>query len=300
VGYYYEWEPSATKNGTEKFTGYLRDAESGLDYAVNRYMQPGMGRFLTADPSAGSDPASPETWNRYAYVLDDPINYHDPYGREACPPDDPCQPPSTFPGPGGSPGLGTPDPPFGNPEPVDPLPPICNTKLGNNKSTLAFVSDNYNAALCLAAESGVSVSWLLGWAAEESGYGGSPQAGANQNHVNESLPKGSVTGGWVNAVACPAGSASGWACFNSFYDSFYAALYTQHQSWSYPGQTNPSVLSIISAVLSANPNATESQVFQAVAGAGFDAKGSPTNAGYGDRVQNVTAGVIKRLKCLGD
>jgi len=29
----------------EKFTGYYRDSETGLDYAQNRYHQPGMGRF---------------------------------------------------------------------------------------------------------------------------------------------------------------------------------------------------------------------------------------------------------------
>jgi RHS repeat-associated protein len=90
--------PSATTNGTEKFTGYFRDAETGLDYADQRYEQPGMGRFLTADPymannGGAGDPANPGSWNRYAYTLGDPVNYHDPLGTEACPPDDPCAPP---------------------------------------------------------------------------------------------------------------------------------------------------------------------------------------------------------------
>ena len=77
--------PSATQNGTEKFTGYLRDAESGNDYAVNRYMQPGMGRFLTADPyranSGGAgDSRDPASWNRYAYTRGDPVNRVDATG----------------------------------------------------------------------------------------------------------------------------------------------------------------------------------------------------------------------------
>lgn len=87
IGKFYPYgqeRPSATTNGTEKFTGYFRDAESGNDYAVNRYATPGYGRFLTPDPyrasKGGADPAHPGSWNRYAYVQGDPINFHDPHG----------------------------------------------------------------------------------------------------------------------------------------------------------------------------------------------------------------------------
>jgi len=85
-GKYYPWgqeKPSATANNTEKFTGYFRDAETGLDYADQRYHQPGMGRFLTPDPSWGSGrTAIPGSWNRYAYAAGDPIRYADPRGRD--------------------------------------------------------------------------------------------------------------------------------------------------------------------------------------------------------------------------
>ena len=88
IGKFYPYgqeRPSATTNGTEKFTGYLRDAETGLDYADQRYEQPGVGRFLTADPSQGSvDLMNPQTWNAYAYVNGDPINLADPSGLVAC------------------------------------------------------------------------------------------------------------------------------------------------------------------------------------------------------------------------
>src|SRR5579885_1476668 len=88
IGKYYPYgqeRPSATQNGTEKFTGYLRDSETGLDYADQRYYQPGMGRFLTADPYMANnggpgDPASPSSWNRYTYVAGDPINSNDREG----------------------------------------------------------------------------------------------------------------------------------------------------------------------------------------------------------------------------
>ena len=87
IGKFYPWgqeKPSATTNGTEKFTGYYRDSETGNDYAVNRYHQPGMGRFLTADPSRKSMvPGNPGSWNRYAYVLGDPVNGRDPTGMDS-------------------------------------------------------------------------------------------------------------------------------------------------------------------------------------------------------------------------
>jgi RHS repeat-associated protein len=84
IGKFYPFgqeKPSATTNGTEKFTGYFRDSETGLDYADQRYHQPGMGRFLTPDRyfnSAG--PTDPGGWNRYAYTRGDPINRFDPRG----------------------------------------------------------------------------------------------------------------------------------------------------------------------------------------------------------------------------
>src|ERR1700678_2138822 len=80
IGKYYPYgqeKPSATTNGTEKFTGYFRDAETGLDYAKNRYHNPGTGRFLTADQyisATASNPQDPGSWNRYAYTRGDPVN----------------------------------------------------------------------------------------------------------------------------------------------------------------------------------------------------------------------------------
>jgi hypothetical protein len=45
-----------------------------------------MGRFLTPDPykagKGSGDPANPESWNRYAYVTNDPVNLRDPRGLQ--------------------------------------------------------------------------------------------------------------------------------------------------------------------------------------------------------------------------
>jgi RHS repeat-associated protein len=77
----YGQERTATANGTEKFATYTRDAETGLDYAQNRYHSSGDGRFLSPDPYYGSaNVVDPGSLNRYPYVGGDPVNYNDPSG----------------------------------------------------------------------------------------------------------------------------------------------------------------------------------------------------------------------------
>ena len=92
IGKFYPYgqeKPSATTNGTEKFTGYFRDAETGLDYADQRFHNPGTGRFMTPDNSGVAiAPMNPASWNRYAYGAGDPIRYKDPSGLEVCDPEE--------------------------------------------------------------------------------------------------------------------------------------------------------------------------------------------------------------------
>ncbi len=64
-----------------KFTSYERDGESGLDYAMARYHGNRFGRFLSPDPIAGSI-SDPQSFNRYAYARNDPVNLIDPLGLE--------------------------------------------------------------------------------------------------------------------------------------------------------------------------------------------------------------------------
>ena len=66
-----------------KFTGYERDSESGLDYAIFRYYSSGLGRFLTADPLPGRL-NNPQSFNRYSYVLNNPCTLLDPFGLTTC------------------------------------------------------------------------------------------------------------------------------------------------------------------------------------------------------------------------
>jgi RHS repeat-associated protein len=66
----------------DKFTGYQQDSESNLDYASARFYGSPQGRFLSPDPgNAGADLTNPQSWNMYAYVLNNPMTNIDPTGR---------------------------------------------------------------------------------------------------------------------------------------------------------------------------------------------------------------------------
>ena len=74
-----QWYQSGSTNKMV-FTSYNRDAESGLDYAMARYYNSRTGTFCSADPLAG-DPSDPQSWNRYPYGRNDPIDITDPSGQ---------------------------------------------------------------------------------------------------------------------------------------------------------------------------------------------------------------------------
>jgi RHS repeat-associated protein len=71
---------STTTASSFLFTTYERDAESGNDYALARSYAGTQGRFLSPDPLEGIV-GDPQSWNRYAYVENDPINLTDPSGQ---------------------------------------------------------------------------------------------------------------------------------------------------------------------------------------------------------------------------
>jgi RHS repeat-associated protein len=78
-----EIAPGPTAREKKQFTGHERDSES-LDYMHARFYAPFMGRFLSVDPTwESADLGKPQTWNRYAYVLNDPVDVTDPDGK--CP-----------------------------------------------------------------------------------------------------------------------------------------------------------------------------------------------------------------------
>jgi RHS repeat-associated protein len=68
-----------TADTTHGFTGQFLDPESGLMYYGGRYYDPVLGRFISPDPFVQSL-TNPQTLNRYAYVLNNPVNRIDPTG----------------------------------------------------------------------------------------------------------------------------------------------------------------------------------------------------------------------------
>ena len=66
------------------FTAQYHDYESNLDYFGARYYDYQFGRFITPDAKTPSVKhlLNPQKWNRYVYVLDDPLALFDPDGQE--------------------------------------------------------------------------------------------------------------------------------------------------------------------------------------------------------------------------
>jgi RHS repeat-associated protein len=68
-----------------RYTGKERDAESGNDYFGARYYASSMGRFLSPDPIIQNElrMINPQRWNKYAYVINNPLILTDPTGKDA-------------------------------------------------------------------------------------------------------------------------------------------------------------------------------------------------------------------------
>jgi RHS repeat-associated protein len=68
------WSPSF-------YRGEQYDSDLALYYLRARYYNPATGRFLSRDPEDGEN-SIPKTLHKYLYVGGDPINWHDPIGRD--------------------------------------------------------------------------------------------------------------------------------------------------------------------------------------------------------------------------
>jgi len=65
---------------TLSFTGQEKDQNLGLFYFSARHYHPGLGRFLQPDPIV-PDLEDSQSWNRYSYVRNNPVNRSDPDGH---------------------------------------------------------------------------------------------------------------------------------------------------------------------------------------------------------------------------
>ncbi|MDZ7644949.1 MAG: RHS repeat-associated core domain-containing protein [Woeseiaceae bacterium] len=62
------------------FTGHQSDTATGLTYMQARYYDPVVGRFMAVDP-IGFEPDNSMSFNRYAYVRNNPLTNIDPDGQ---------------------------------------------------------------------------------------------------------------------------------------------------------------------------------------------------------------------------
>jgi len=80
---YTPWGVVSRNDGTaepsKRFTGKEFDPETGLLYYGGRYYDAKLARFITPDPFVAA-PGNPQSLNRYAYVLNNPVNLVDPSG----------------------------------------------------------------------------------------------------------------------------------------------------------------------------------------------------------------------------
>jgi RHS repeat-associated protein len=65
------------------YTTYENDAESGLNYAMARFHNPRLGRFMSLDPWP-ADKRHPQSWNRYPHGNNNPVSFSDPTGMDSC------------------------------------------------------------------------------------------------------------------------------------------------------------------------------------------------------------------------
>jgi len=68
---------------THEFTGHERDRETGLDYMMARYYGSSVARFFSPDPAfeITKSQRTPQQWNRYSYVMNNPLILIDPEGK---------------------------------------------------------------------------------------------------------------------------------------------------------------------------------------------------------------------------
>jgi len=86
---YGESRLTATMITDKLFTGQREMAGLGIYHYGARFYSPKLGRFLSPDTIVPG-PANPQAYNRYSYVLNNPLKYIDPSGHGQCQTQEDC------------------------------------------------------------------------------------------------------------------------------------------------------------------------------------------------------------------
>jgi hypothetical protein len=203
----------------------------------------------------------------YNYTSGDPVNNNDPTGLDGQgdgPPD-----------PGWPPVINSPSPRGDNTSSF----PECNK--GSNpkvEKKLDFISAHYDDAMTEAGSiqkalgpvnintQSLAITFLQ-WSMWESGYGEGPTATVSDNYFGN--------GGYNSqySVTCPAGAPKGPACYSSSFSwlgqlSFGLSMVPHTQN--NPNPNNMSYGADLESVLTSNPNASTSQILEAIGAAGWN------------------------------
>ena len=161
-----QYAPSGTTDAS--FTGQNADTTSALYDFTFREHSPTQGRWISPDPAGLSAVylTSPQSWNRYAYVLNNPVALIDPAGLELgwniCFPDDLWCVWQTGPGgPGGGPS--GPGGGVGGNACAGPNAPIPCANAANNGFTLGVRAPGQTWSNCMSANAN---TYSMGGAAE--------------------------------------------------------------------------------------------------------------------------------------
>jgi len=293
----YGVEYTLTANDREKYATYTRDSLTGLDYAVNRYYSSQWGRFLSPDPSVNSlGLGDPQSWNRYAYAMNDPVNLHDPAGLGPCGWIEVENGPAywvTCPDDMGEAGAGSHRPMSDSDQPGNAGGPSFPKCAGVGTQTqLEFVWERYAAATAEAAtiqsqmptlDSGSQVKAnqtnlagaFLDWSAWESGWGGSNFATSKNNYFGD------------GNVSFP--SSMTWGA-----ELAYILAIVPHTKGN-PNIGNAPYSSFLVLGLTNNPNGSPAAILQSIANAGYNS----ADPNYGNTIAGPAGvNVQKMIDCL--
>ncbi len=140
------------------FTGQFNGTATGIyDFPYREYSM--QGRWPSPDPAglAAVDPANPQSWNRYAYVLNNPLALVDPLGLNDCP-DMKIDCGSIFGDPAGSAGVDL----FGGPNnPGNGCDPVVNIECETNREIAGDIAaENAASFTALSALQAASADFI--------------------------------------------------------------------------------------------------------------------------------------------